>query len=111
MDELKKQVEKLKLNEITHHIFICADQTKPKCCDKDFSNEIWEYLKEKVSSLPTNVVVQRTKANCLRICKKGPIVVIYPQGIWYHSVTKEVIDRIIQEHILQKKPVTEYLLF
>lgn len=110
MDDLKKQVEKLKLNALAQHIFICADQSKPKCCDKDFSNEIWEYLKEKISSLPNDIVVHRTKANCLRVCKKGPIVVIYPEGVWYHSVDKSVIDKIIEVHILQKKIVLENLL-
>lgn len=110
MNDLEKQVQKLGLSNIKYHIFICADQTKAKCCDKDFSIEIWEYLKERLSFLKLDTTIHRTKANCLRVCKSGPIMVIYPSGVWYHSIDKAVIDKIIEQHLLNNSIVKENLL-
>ncbi len=110
MNDLEKQVQKLGLSQIKHHIFICADQTKAKCCDKGFSIEVWEYLKERLASLKLDINIHRTKANCLRVCKAGPIMVIYPSGVWYHSVDKIAIDKIIDQHLLNNSIVKENLL-
>lgn len=107
-------IAKLGLDRISRHILICADQTKPICCDRADSIVAWDYLKRRLRELGLDTpdapqeCVFRTKANCLRVCHHGPIVVVYPDRVWYHSATPEVIERILQEHILGGQVVTEY---
>lgn len=93
------------------HLFLCADQSKPKCCDKDFGIAVWDYLKQQLKTLNLETEekrVYRTKANCLRACDfqvPGPILLVYPGGYWYHSVTQSLIDKILKEHIIGGIPV------
>lgn len=113
---LAKSVQKLGLSTIQRHVFLCCDQAKPKCCSVEDSLKSWEYLKTRLKQLnldhPTienPSCIFRTKADCLRVCVDGPLLLVYPDGTWYHHATPEVIEKIIQQHLINNEIVQEYV--
>jgi len=111
MDDLITCSRALGLESIERHIFLCADQSEAKCCSPAAGLEAWEFLKHRLKELGLASGkaprVFRTKANCLRVCIHGPIAVVWPDGVWYHSCTPAGLERIIQEHLIGGRIVEE----
>src|SRR5437879_1913645 len=107
---VESQVQQYRIDRIRWHLLLCSG---PECVDAAAGEAAWGYLKRRIAELKLNAEpheVYRTKCHCLRVCTGGPILVVYPDGIWYRSTTPEVLERVLQEHVLGGKPVREFVI-
>ena len=100
---------------IKKHLLLCATPTKQKCFKGNEGQKTWECLKKTLKKFENdpstkNVHILRSKADCLRVCKNGPILLIWPEGIWYGGVTCERIEEIIHKHIVHGNPLEEWII-
>jgi (2Fe-2S) ferredoxin len=95
----------LGLDRSRRHVFLCVG---PDCCAFEQGLDTWETLKGRMKEW--DIPAMRTKAACLRLCRGGPWMVVYPEGVWYGGVTPERCDRIVSQHLVGGKPVAEWVV-
>jgi (2Fe-2S) ferredoxin len=111
LDKLAAIAGELKIGHYSRHIFLCTGEA---CCSKEVGAAAWEMLKNELKRLNLSLAegpqaCYRTKVGCLRVCKDGPIAVVYPEGTYYAGLTAEKIPEFIEQHLIQNRPMEELI--
>jgi|DewCreStandDraft_4_1066084.scaffolds.fasta_scaffold133268_1 (2Fe-2S) ferredoxin len=109
--KLRETAEHYGVGSYSRHVFLCIG---PDCCSNEEGQAAWEVLKRELKSRGLSMsrvpgACYRTKAGCLRICRGGPILVVYPEGTWYAQMTANRIPRFVQEHLIENRPIEEWI--
>ncbi len=94
-----------------HHVFVCCNQRDAEaerpCCAARGSQELRDYAKQKIKALGLNGAgrVRINQSGCLDRCEEGPVMVVYPEEVWYCYLDEEDIDEIIERHLVNGEPV------
>jgi (2Fe-2S) ferredoxin len=113
MTEQEQQLQtasaKVGIGGYQRHVLLC---TGPSCCTPEEGMAAWEVLKGQIKEKNLGAgenACYRTKVGCLRICCHGPTMVVYPEGTWYHGMSAERIPRFVQEHLVESRPIDEWI--
>src|SRR5262249_53925136 len=108
-EQLQTIAAKLGVGTHRRHVFLCVG---PTCCTSEVGMAAWEALKQQIKEKGLGSgpnACNRTKVGCLRICTEGPTMLVYPEGTWYHGMTVDRIPRFVQQHLVEGRPVEEWI--
>ena len=108
-DKLAKVAEALHIGGYERHVFLCVGEA---CCAAEVGAAAWDALKGELKRLNLSLAsgpgaCYRTKVGCLRVCRDGPVAVVYPEGTWYAGLTADRVPEFVQKHIVEGQPVEE----
>jgi len=109
LEILQAAAGKVGVGTYHRHVFLC---TGPNCCTPEVGLAAWETLKQQIKDCGLGSgprACYRTKVGCLRICCHGPTMLVYPEGTWYNGMTADRIPLFVQQHLIDGKPVEEWI--